>query len=222
MTMHSLKWSAAVAGLALTSTLPGYGQNNRFYVTGALGPALTEKTDLKEFNGPVTGTKVKFDPGIQFRIAGGFHITDWLATELETGVTYNTIKSITGATEADGSLANAPVLANLVVQAPNKSRFVPYLGGGLGVSSAVLDANDIVLNGTILSGTQSTAVFAYHGFAGLRYNINDRMDVSLAYRYFGTTAPRWDADLVSGFGTGKTRFGDNQTHSVTVAFTYSF
>lgn len=221
--IHSLSLMGAVGGLTLFAALPGLGQNTRFYVKGGLGPALTEDTDLREFNGPVTGTKVKFDPGFQFRLAGGFQITDWLATELESGVTYNTIKSITGAAQSDGSLANAPVLANLVLQCPSKNcRFTPYIGGGLGVSSAVLDAHDIVIGNTVLSGTQSDAVFAYHGFAGVRYSINDRMEVSLDYRYFGTTAPNWETDVQFGPGTGHTRFGDNQTHSITAAFTYRF
>ena len=220
--IRSLIVMTAVGGLGLFSTVPGFSQSTRFYVRGGIGPAFTEDTRLKEFNGPVTGTKVKFDPGVQFRFAGGFEITEWLATELESGVTYNTIRSITGADEARGSLANAPVLANLVLQCPRKCRFAPYVGGGLGVSTSVLDADNISLNGTVLSGTQSDAVFAYHGFAGLRYNINDRMAVSLAYRYFATTQPTWDADVVFGSGTGRTRFGDNQTHSVTASFTYSF
>lgn len=213
----------AVGGLALCLAPSAFGQNTGFYVKAGIGPAFTEDTRLKEFDGPVApDTKVKFDPGFQFRVAGGYHITPFLATELETGVTYNTIRSITGADEADGSLANAPVLANLVLQCPRTHQFVPYIGGGLGVSSSVLDAHDLALNGAVLRGTQSEAVFAYHGFAGVRYNINGHMGVSLDYRYFGTTAPTWEADIVSGPGTGKTRFGDNHTHSVTVAFSYHF
>jgi len=225
--IRSLTLAAALSGLGLLSTLPGFGQTPRFYVNAGVGPAFTMDTSLREFNAPVSGAKVKFDPGVQFRFAAGFLITEWLATELETGVTYNSIKSITGAVETDASLLNAPLLANLVVQCPRKSRFVPFIGGGLGGSSAVLDAHDIVRsdgNGNFvrLSGTASEAVFAYQGFAGLRYRINERMGVSLSYRYFGTTAPTWEADLTSFSGTGKVRFGDNQTHSVIAAFTYDF
>ena len=219
--IRSLVSTAALGGLALCSNLPAFGQAGRFYVSGGLGPAFTEDATLKEFNGPAAG-KVKFDPGVQFRFAGGYQITDWLATELESGLTYNNIKSITGGTETDGSLANIPVLANLVLRCPKMDRFVPYFGGGIGFSSAVLDANDLVVNDNRLSGTQTDTVFAYHGFAGLRYNLNERMAVSLAYRYFATTEPTWDADFVIGGGTGRTRFGENRTHSVTAAFTFSF
>ena len=209
---------AALGGITLlTSTATA--QTTGFYLGGGVGPSLTESTSLREFNGPVSGTRVKFDPGFQFRFTAGYHITPWLATELETGVNYNGIKSITGATEARGSLVNAPLLANLVVQCPStKCRLTPYIGGGLGGSSAVLDAHDITINGLTLSGTQSDGVFAYHGFAGLRYHIDNHMSVSLAYRFFGTTAPTWEAD----FGPGRAAFGDNQTHSVTASFTYDF
>ena len=223
-TIGLLTWTVTLYGLAMFSTQPVFGQNTRFYVKGGVGPAFTEETSLREFPlvGPLSGVKVKFDPGFQFRFAGGYQITDWLATELETGVTYNTIKSIAGADESDGSLANVPLLANLVLQCPKSHRFVPYLGGGLGGSTAILHARDLSFGGTQLSGTQSDVVFAYHGFAGVRYNINDRMGVSIAYRYFGTTAPSWDADLEGIGGAGKIRFGDNKTHSVTAAFTFNF
>ena len=221
MTRSFISW-ATLSGLAVFSTLTALGQGTGFYVKGGIGPAFTEKTALREFNAPLSGVKVKFDPGFQFRVAAGYQITDWVATELETGVSYNTIKSIPGATELDGSLANVPVLANVVLQCPKWNRFVPFIGGGAGMASAVLTADDITLNGNRLHGTQSDAVFAYHGFAGLKYQINDRMDVSLAYRYFGTTSPEWKADVIFGGGTGKTRFGDDKTHSVTAAFSYRF
>jgi len=168
----------------------------------------------------VSGTKVKFDTGFQFRITAGYQITDWLATELEGGVTYNEIRSITGAIEARGSLLNAPLLANLVMQCHQKKcRFTPFIGGGLGGSAAVLDAHDIILgNGTGVSGNQSDTVFAYQAFGGLRYHINEQMSVSLSYRFFGTTAPTWEED----FGPGRVSFGDNYTHSVMAAFTFRF
>src|SRR5438093_10839471 len=101
--IRSLLGTAAVSGLALCSTFSGFAQNTGFYLTGGIGPALTEDTSVREYPGlgPVPGTKVKFDPGFQFRIAAGYHITEWLATELETGVSYNRIKYIRGATEAN-------------------------------------------------------------------------------------------------------------------------
>jgi OmpA-OmpF porin, OOP family len=209
---------AALGGITV-SISTATAQTSGFYLSGGVGPAYTEKTGLREFNGPLSGVKVHFDPGFQFRFTAGYRITPWLATELETGVTYNNIDSITGASEANGSLVNAPLLANLVVQCPStKCRLTPYIGGGLGGSSAVLDAHDITINGVTLSGTKSDGVFAYQGFAGLRYHIDNHMSVSLAYRYFGTTAPTWEAD----FGPGRARFGDDQTHSVTASFTYDF
>ena len=86
----------------------------------------------------------------------------------------------------------------------------------------MLDSDNITIGGLQLSDTQSDAVFAYHGFAGLGYHINDRMEVSLAYRYFGTTEPTWKSDVVFVGGSGRTRFGEDRTHSVTFSFTYNF
>jgi opacity protein-like surface antigen len=222
--IRSLMLMTALGGLALFSTFPGLAQEPRFFVRGGLGGALVNDTSLKEFNGPVApDTKVKFDPGVQFRIAGGFRITQWLSTELETGVTYNDLKSITGASHVDASLANAPILANLVLQCPTgKCRFTPYIGGGGGGSWSMLDAHDININGTHLSDYQSTLVWAYHGFGGVLYHINEHMGVSVEYRYLGTSSPTWDSDVLFGGGTGHTRFGDTATHSITAMFSFSF
>src|SRR5438270_2483408 len=133
--MNSSLMAMAASGLALFSTFNGFGQQTPFYVKAGVGPALTENTRLKEFDGPVTGTTVKFYPGFQFRVAAGYFITEWLSTELESGVTYNDIRSISGATHVDASLVNVPFLANLVLQCPSRMQFAPYIGGGLGGSS---------------------------------------------------------------------------------------
>src|SRR5688572_3161604 len=77
-------------------------QEHGFYVKGDLGAALTHDPDLKEFFGPVAaGSRVKLDTGARFGAVGGYHVTDWFAAEFETGVTANSIDSITDATEVD-------------------------------------------------------------------------------------------------------------------------
>ena len=61
-------------------------------------------------------------------------------------------------------------------------------------------------------------MFGYQGFAGIRYRLNDNMDLGLEYRYFGTTAPSWEAENLSG----EIRFGCIETHAVSFTFTYRF
>jgi hypothetical protein len=42
--------------------------------------------------------------------------------------------------------------------------------------------------------------------------------LGLEYRYFGTTAPSWEAENLSG----EIRFGCIETHAVSFTFTYRF
>ena len=50
--IRSLISVGVLGALGLFSTHSGYAQSPRFYVRGGIGPALTEDTSLKEFNGP--------------------------------------------------------------------------------------------------------------------------------------------------------------------------
>jgi len=211
----------SVSLLSLLS-LPALAQNGRFYLRGDLGGNLTSDTELREFFGPVTpDSKVKFDPGVRFGAAFGYEITEWFSAEGQTGIMANSIHSITDSTRHDAVFSNVPFLANVRFQLP-RSRFSPYIGGGVGVSTAVLDSDEIEVNGVFMHGSDADAVFAYQGFAGLHYRINSQMGLSLEYRYFWADPAEWRADITFGTDTDKIRFGGTETHSLSIAFDYHF
>ena len=212
-------------GALLLSSATMRGQSPPFYLRGDAGGVLTSDTSLKEFFGEplAPGSKITFDPGVRIGFAAGYNVTDWFAAEAETGVMVNNIRSVTGASRTDASFSNVPLLVNARFQCPStKCRLTPYLGGGLGMSAAVLSIDHLDLGGTRVHGTDSDAVFAYQGFAGLRYRLNDNMGLSLEYHYFGTTAPQWRADFARGTATDRLRFGRIETHAITVAFDWRF
>ena len=212
----------ACAGLTLFVPASAKAQADRLYIKGDLGGNLTLDTDLKEFLGPVTpGSKVKFNPGVRVGVAVGFQLTDWFAAEAETGIMANSIDTVTDATRVDASFANVPFLLNARFQCPRMYRITPYFGGGLGGSAAVLDADHLEINGTRIHGSDSTAVFAYQAFGGLRCRLNDRMGLSVEYRYFATTEPSWKADTFNT-ATDTIRFGGVQTHALSIAFDFRF
>jgi opacity protein-like surface antigen len=212
----------ALLALLILAALPALAQNGRFYLRGDLGGNLTSDTDLREFFGPVTpGSKIKFDPGIRFGAAFGYEITEWFSAEGQTGIMANTIKSITDSTTHDAVFSNVPFLANVRFQLP-RSRFTPYIGGGVGFSTAVLDADDIEVNGVFMNGSDADAVFAYQGFGGFLYRINSQMAVSLEYRYFWADPAQWRADISFGTDTDRIRFGGTETHTLSLAFSYHF
>ncbi len=216
--LNSLIATSTVTCASLLALAANAGQTH-FYFRGDLGGTWTPDTELKEYFGSATpGSKVKFDPGARFGVAAGYQLCDWFAAEAQTGVMISSINTITGADRVDAVFSNVPFLLNARVQWPSKCPFTPYIGGGAGLSVASLGVNRIDLNGTEIDGSESDAVFAYQGFAGIRYRLNDSMGLSLEYHYFATTEPSWGAENISG----NIRFGRIETHAVTVAFEYKF
>ncbi len=215
---------AICACISVPATAAAQDEQGRLYFRADLGGNYTPDTDLKEFFGPVDpGSRVKFDPGFRFGLHGGYNVTDWVAPELEVGIMENWIKSITGASRVhDATFMNVPVLVNVKFQWLNASRVTPYIGGGVGVSSAVLDADQITVGDVSMHGSQATAVFAYQGFAGLRFNLNKRMSAGLEYRYFATDEPEWRADFAFNVPSDKVKFGGIQTHAASLIFNYTF
>jgi opacity protein-like surface antigen len=119
----------------------------------------------------------------------------------------------------DSSYNNFPLLANLVFQYPCRCGFTPFAGGGLGPSFSILNADAIVANGSVIDGSDADVVFAYQLFAGLRYRLNERMELGATYKYFVADGADWDADVFLG-PDSSIEFDDTQTHIV--AFTFDF
>lgn len=213
-----------MTAIIVPTALSASAEDRGFYIKGDLGGNITEDIELKEFFGPVTpGSKVKLDPGFRAGVAGGYQVFDWFAAEAELGLFENTINSITDATRIhDARFANLPLLFNAKLQYPNRTGLTPYLGAGLGFSEAIFDVDNITIGGTTLSGSDNTTVFAYQAFAGLRYRLNDRMGLSVAYRYFVAEGPTWHANITSGAGSDALSFGSSQTHAFSLAFEYRF
>ncbi|HTL54749.1 MAG TPA: OmpW family outer membrane protein [Candidatus Limnocylindrales bacterium] len=212
------------AGSVMTSTIPALGEARGFYIQGDVGGNITEDIDLKEFFGPVApGSKVKLDPGLRLGVTGGYQVNDWFAGEVELGVVANTIDSITGATRVhDATFVNVPFLVNAKFQYQNKTPFTPFIGAGVGFSESIFDVDSVTLNNITLSGDDAVAVFAYQAFAGLRYRLNEKMGLSLEYRYFATDSPHWHADVSFGTASDTLSFGGSHTHSISLAFDFRF
>jgi outer membrane immunogenic protein len=214
---------AAVA-LIFGSTVGALSQERGFYVKADAGGNITQDADLKEFFGPVApDSKVKFDAGPRFAVAGGYQFTSWFALEGEVGFMDNKLDSITDASRVhDAWFINVPFLVNGKFQWPNRTPFTPYIGAGVGFSEVILDVDEISLGGTSLHGNTSDTVFAYQAFAGLRYRINERMGLSVEYHYLGADGAEWHADSTSGTISDRMKFGSTQTHSLSLAFDFRF
>lgn len=181
---------SATQGFAATTT-PSQGSPSirGWYEAGG---AIIDDASLNGFAGePVAGSTVEFDTGFWFGLGLGHEISRFVALEVEGGFQYNQIKSISGATSGDGKLYQVPIMANLVLQYPNKSGLVPMIGGGAGAVGCFLDANNITVGGTTIDGTEDSWTFGYQGYAGLAYQISPSMTLGVTYHYLVADGPSW-------------------------------
>lgn len=205
----------------------GQAQNleSKWYFRADLGASLVNDTDLEEFlDLDTSGVELDFDPGLQLGVAGGYRITPWLAVEIESGVLFNSMDGVNGES-VEASLTQVPFMGNLVVQCNNFERWVPFLGVGAGGVSSILDIDERISTGigTLrIEGNEADVVFAYHAFAGFRYEFNERMGVGLIYRFMGTQGPSWDVENDDVGGDLEIAFDDVYTHSISAMFQLQF
>ena len=190
------------------SSSAGGFPTGRLYLGADAGLALQQEVTIKDSG----GAKISFDPGARFDVAVGYHFTDAWAAEFQTGVIYNSIDKIAGISlDSQGLSANLyqiPLMANLSYTLPVRERVSAYLGAGVGGVVGVFHGE-----GGGESTDHTDLTFGYQGILGLKYALNDKMGLGLAYKFLGTT----DHDFGSGVKSEGTR-----THSVLVAFTIKF
>jgi opacity protein-like surface antigen len=140
-------------------------------------------------------------------------VTRYLRLECETGYNFNSLDSISGATASTADLHRVPLFANLVWQLPNETGFVPVVGVGIGGQWLHLDAKDVTFGLTTLDDSEDTWAFGYQGYAGVRYELNERFSLGLFYHYNVADAPSWKFDSVPG---GTFKLDGVRTHSLSL------
>ncbi len=200
-------------------------QNAGFYVKGEVGGNITQDIDVKEFLGAdVSGVKLKLSPGIRGSIGGGYQFNPYVALEGEIGFMENNVDSVTGASHVhDATFGNVPFLVNGKLQYPmGRCPVTPYIGAGVGGSATYFDVDHLEINGVSIHGSDSTAVFAWQAFAGLRYALNERMGLSLEYHYFEAESASWHADVFFPTASDTFKLGPTHTHAISLAFDFRF
>jgi opacity protein-like surface antigen len=100
----------------------------------------------------------------------------------------------------------------------NSTPFTPYIGGGVGESTVVLN-NVRPVGGTGDFGGDD-AVFGYQGMGGVSYSFSQQLSISAEYRYFATLRPGFESK-VSGFSNVKI-CPDYSSHNVLLRLSYNF
>ncbi|HSI00710.1 MAG TPA: OmpA family protein [Reyranella sp.] len=192
MIRRVLAVASALAGLSAAAHAQEINAQPGFYVGAGGGLAWT-------LNGGNTGAGTGW-------AVGGKVGYDFVGPRIDIDVGYGQIPlsnlNLPG-TALNNKVGQLVALANLSYDFFPRSYFTPYIGAGAGV--AFVDSN------TSLGSTQ----FAWDGFVGLRYNVNEQLTFGIEGRYIGTTNP-------SVVVNGQTFSAPNNTISLLAGVAYKF
>lgn len=170
---------------------------------------------------PTIGTHTNYDPGWLAGANGGYEWPLGLALEEEFAFRQSDIDRIansTGAIFKGGDAHSYSIMTNGYYRWHNPTPFTPYIGGGVGESTVVLN-NLRPVGGTGDFGGDD-AVFAYQGIAGVSYSLSHQLSIGAEYRYFATLRPGFESN-VSGVNNVKIA-PDYASHNAMVRVSYNF
>jgi opacity protein-like surface antigen len=98
------------------------------------------------------------------------------------------VKFVEGSFKGGGNVTADSLLLNFFGVYRNKSRWLPYVGAGIG--AARIEASDLQVTGQPLSN-DSTFVVAYQAGTGIDFALTDRLSLDLGYRFFGCIRPKF-------------------------------
>jgi len=157
------------------------------------------------------GLSISTDPGVRWDLSLGyaFKVSDafTVATELETGIIYNSLDQWKYAGDSgsiNGSYTQVPIMANVIVDWHIDSDWTTYAGAGAGYDYNSLDVSNLVGNDL---GSSSESDFAWQLKAGIKYKLGDSSELGLGYEYLAVKP--------SGLGT----IGNN---AIFASYTFHF
>lgn len=136
-----------------------------------------------------TREEFKFNTGVRGDVVVGYNFSRSWATELDFGVIWNKIDtygdySFAASQQAD--IYQIPVMVNYLYRLPIKGSFEAFVGGGFGAVVGLFHINDQGLD-----FKDSDVTFGGQGLAGLKYHLSRQVDLSLGYKFLGTTGHKW-------------------------------
>jgi opacity protein-like surface antigen len=188
-------------------------QAEEWYVFAGIGPSFTE-----DVSGSVDGAPLRESYGTGFMVYGGtgyrfgpYRLEGEIAYAQHPldRVTLGDVQSASG-----GNRSTLAGLANFYVDFDTTTRWVPYVGAGIGIASVGL--NDVSLSPSIVLD-ESDSVFAFQLKAGVTYILGSATLLSLGYRFLSADDP----DLEELNGLEVTTEG-SQLHTVEAGLRYRF
>jgi opacity protein-like surface antigen len=210
----TLAWLAVVAVVMMLG--PGTASAQNWYAHIRGGPNFPEDTK----QGPPGGQEVfELGTGFAASAAVGHQFPFGLRLEGEIGYLYSPVKT-DGGVDVDGSIKSFTGMFNAYF-APKFGSFRPFLGGGVG-AARVNDDHEWFSERLLTKFEASPwrTAFAYQVRAGLIYDVNQWLDLSLSYRYLHIDGGHYDV----GPEGAKFRVdvGGMNNHAVELGFAVKF
>jgi OOP family OmpA-OmpF porin len=213
MVVISIRSGALAAGLLALAALPAMAASQEqapgFYVSGELGPIISQSATLK---GDGIDDSLGLKGGLGFIGAGGYRFSNGLRFEGEVGYRRREIDKSDGVTATGHSTALSwmgNVLYDLSIGGP----VTPFAGVGFGGARFSYDEVNPVGGSSV---NDSMVVPAYQGIIGASYNFSPTFALVADYRYFGTFNGRFDV------ANGSRVVGKFEAHTITIGFRWTF
>lgn len=135
-----------------------------------------------------THEEFKFNIGARADLVVGYKFSSHWSTELDSGVIWNSFDKYGNYSfsPSKANLYQIPVIVNYLYRLPIGRSFEGFVGAGIGAVVTVFHIDDSGLN-----FQDSDVAFGGQGLAGLNYHLSRQVDLSLAYKFLGTTSHKW-------------------------------
>jgi opacity protein-like surface antigen len=149
----------------------------------------------------------------------GYAFESGVRAELEAGYRSNDLNRLLDSSAstlpAGGEFSSFTIMANALYDVPVSEQLGLSFGLGVGVERAKLTIEE-------LGFQDDTWQVAYQGLVGLNYNLSNRAQLFLNYRYLQTQRPEypWHLDTTTGENRLTSFLQDLNRHTVTVGLRY--
>jgi len=164
-------------------------------------------------SGPASNFKSQLGAGFIGVSSFGYKWDTGFRTELEAGYRQSEFVKING-TSANGAQSVLDVSANLLYDFDTRSKFTPYVGGGLGVAS--YKWSNVATSVSPVYNDRATA-FQWQGIAGVNMKVSSRTRVFIEYRYIGAGSSEFESRPAGSLVTDH----DDRSSNILVGFRFA-
>lgn len=184
------------------------------YLSVDVGYARNSDVMIKEYGSNNPMLDLDLDSGPRFSVGAGYRLCRWFGVGIESGLME--VDWELSDNNETGGLLQVPIMANMEFRLPNKTSFKPYAGFSVGGALERIEFDRI----TDRENSDVDWVFVWQAYAGIRYQVFDKLSVGVAYKYLRTGNANWNAiDL----GTSSDfRLGSMKSHTISASAIFEF